>query len=99
MSGSGTILWSLTWAPAILERDKRERFGSAAVAQQEEAKKKTPAQLVEHAIKTVKTLYTEIRAPGVAKTCLKTCHTFIKNVKQNPDDEKYRKINLDKPAI
>lgn len=54
---------------------------------------------MEHGIKTVKTLYTEFRQPGVAKTCLKTIHTFVKNVKENPTDEKYRKINLEKEAI
>lgn len=65
-----------------LERDKRDRFGGTEAEWAEEKKKheKTPAQLVEHAIKTVKTLYTDLRAPGVAKTCLKTCHTFIKNI-------------------
>jgi len=56
----------------LLERDRKERFGGAAVKAAEEAKKKSPAEMVEHGIKTVKTLYTDIRAPGVAKTCLKT---------------------------
>ena len=39
---------------------------------EEELKKpeKTPAEQVEHGIKTVITLYTESRSPGVAKTCL-----------------------------
>lgn len=82
-----------------LERDRRERFGGAAGSSEEVKNQKTPAQLVEHGIKTVKTLYTDIRAPGVAKTCLKTVHTFIKNVAQSPDDERFRKVNLEKPAI
>ena len=56
----------------LLERDRRERFGGAACKASDEAKKKSPAEMVEHGIKTVKTLYTDIRAPGVAKTCLKT---------------------------
>lgn len=64
----------------LLERDKRERFGGKASAAEEAKKQKSPAELVEHGIKTVKTLYTEIRAPGVAKLCLKTVCTFIKNV-------------------
>jgi len=64
-----------------LERDRRERFGGTGKTTAEEAKiQKTPAQLVEHGIKTVTTLYTEFRAPGVAKTCLKTVSTFIKNI-------------------
>ena len=82
----------------MLERDRRERFGGQA-PKAEEAKKKTPAELVEHGIKTVKTLYTEIRAPGVAKTCLKTVSTLIKNVQKDPTNEKFRKVNLDNNAI
>ena len=74
----------------LLERDRKERFGSsAAAAAADEAKKKSPAELVANGIKTVQTLYTEIRAPGVAKTCLKTCYTFIKNVQGDPSNEKF----------
>ena len=84
-----------------LERDRRERFGGSAAAGGTEQKKpeKTPAQQVEHGIKTVKTLYTEIRAPGVAKTCLKTCNTFISNVIKDQNNEKFRRINLDNNAV
>jgi len=83
----------------VLERDKRERFGANYRAEEEKKNQKTPAQLVEHAIKTIKTLYTEIRAPGVAKTCMKTCATFIKNVQKDPSNEKFRKVNLDNNAV
>ena len=55
--------------------------------------------MVEHGIKTVKTLYTELRAPGVAKTCLKTVATFIRNAKKDPSNEKFRKINLDNENV
>jgi hypothetical protein len=81
-----------------LEADKRERFGGAIP---EEAKKptKTPAEQIEHGITTVKTLYTEMRAPGVAKTCLKTCCTFIRNLIKDPDNDKFRRINLDNEAV
>lgn len=85
----------------ILERDKRERFGGSAAAAGAAAKQpeKTPKEQVEHGIKTVKTLYTEIRQPGVAKTCLKTAATFMKNVLKDPSNEKFRKINLDNEAV
>ena len=86
----------------ILERDKRERFGGsggAAAAAQQKQQEKSPEEQVEHGIKTVKTLYTEIRQPGVAKTCLKTCATFIKNVIKDPTNEKFRKINLDNENV
>ena len=55
--------------------------------------------MVEHGIKTVKTLYTEIRAPGVAKLCLKTVCTFMKNVQKDPANEKFRKVNLENNAV
>ena len=47
----------------------------------------------------MKTLYTELRAPGVAKTCLKTVNTFMKNVQKDPTNEKFRKVNLDNAAV
>lgn len=40
-----------------------------------------------------------MRAPGVAKTCLKTCCTFVRNLMKEPDNEKFRKINLDNEAV
>ena len=84
-----------------LERDKRERFGGKGSSGAEAEKKasKTPAEQVEHGIKTVKTLYTEIRSPGVAKLCLKTCCTFMRNVVKDSENEKFRKINLDNNAV
>ena len=83
-----------------LERDKRERFGGkGSSAEVEKKASKTPAEQVEHGIKTVKTLYTEVRSPGVAKTCLKTCCTFMRNVVKDSENEKFRKINLDNNAV
>ena len=84
-----------------LERDKRERFGASGSggAAVEKKASKTPAEQVEHGIKTVKTLYTEIRQPGVAKTCLKTCCTFMRNVLKDSENEKFRRINLDNNAV
>ena len=83
-----------------LRQDKIERFGLAAVeAEEAKANSKTPAQLVENGIKMVTTLYPESRAPGVAKTCLKTINTFVKNVKGDPSNEKFRKVNLENAAV
>lgn len=81
-----------------LEADKRERFGGVIP---EEAKKptKTPVEQIEHGITTVKTLYTEMRAPGVAKTCFKTCCTFIRNLIKDPENDKFRRINLENDAV
>jgi hypothetical protein len=40
-----------------------------------------------------------MRAPGVAKTCLKTCCTFVRNLIKDPDNDKFRRINLDNEAV
>lgn len=40
-----------------------------------------------------------MRAPGVAKLCLKTCCTFLRNVVKDQNNEKFRKINLDNNAV
>ena len=44
-------------------------------------------------------MYTEIRQPGVANTCLKTAATMIKNVLKDPTNEKFKRINLDNEAV
>lgn len=83
-----------------LERDKMERFGGKIPeSAQTKQNQKTPLEQVEHGIKTVTTLYTEIRAPGVAKTCLKTCSVFMGNVLKDTSNEKFRRINLDNEAV
>lgn len=45
--------------------------------------------LVKHGLKTVKTLYTEDRQPGVAKTCFKTCQVYLTNVLKDKNEEKF----------
>ena len=55
--------------------------------------------MIKHGIKMVRTLYTEDRNPGVAKTCFKTCNVYIKNVLKDTQEEKYRKINLNNEAF
>ena len=90
-----------------LERDKMERLGkkyvpgSTTVAGTTETAqpKKDPIEMVKHGIKTVETLYTEDRQPGVAKTCFKTISVYLGNVLKNPDEEKFRKINLGNDAF
>ena len=58
-----------------LERDRCERLGipfveSEAIENIKKKEKRPPLEEIKHGIKTVKTLYTEDRQPGVAKTCL-----------------------------
>lgn len=80
-----------------LRRDKEERFGkkfesATGVVTKVEAPKPSGPQgldLVKHGLKTVKTLYTEDRQPGVAKTCFKTCQVYLTNVLKDKNEEKF----------
>lgn len=81
-----------------LEADRRERFGGQAPPEEKKLQK-TPVEQIEHGITTVKTLYTDVRAPGVSKLCMKTCCTFVRNLMKDPDNDKFRRINLDNEAV
>ena len=91
-----------------LAKDKEERFGkkaggavggtTSAVADT----KKTVlegVELVKHGLKTVRTLYTEDRQPGIAKTAFKTISVYLGNVLKDPNEEKFKKINLGNEAF
>ena len=91
-----------------MRRDKEERFGKQAavgggapVATMEAPKTAGPQgiELVKHGLKTVKTLYTEDRQPGVAKTCFKTCQVYLTNVLKDRNEEKFQKINIGNEAF
>ena len=87
-----------------LRRDKEERFGKQFAGAAVEAEKPKPAgpqgiELVKHGLKTVRTIYTEDRQPGVAKTCFKTCHVYLGNVLKDREEEKYKRINLGNEAF
>lgn len=58
-----------------------------------------PLEMIKHGIKTVKTIYTEDRQPGVAKTCFKTISVYIGNVVKDPTDPKFLGINLTNEAF
>ena len=47
----------------------------------------------------MRTLYTEDRQPGVAKTCFKTLTIYLGNVLKDPNEPKYQKINLTNDAF
>lgn len=87
-----------------LEMDRCERSGipyneDEALAKILKKEEKSPIELIKHGIKTVKTLYTEERAPGVAKTCFKTIQVYINNVIKDPTDPKFQSINLGNEAF
>ena len=87
-----------------LERDKAERLGipfdeKKAMDVIKQKEKRPPIEEIKHGIKTVKTLYTEDRQPGVAKSCLKTCAAYTGNVLKDPTEPKYLSINLGNEAF
>lgn len=59
----------------------------------------SPIDTIKHGIKTVKTLYTEDRQPGVAKLCFKTISVYVGNVVKDPNESKYQSINLTNEAF
>lgn len=87
-----------------LRRDKEERFGKGGAGagpagSAAPVKKDPPIEVVRKGIKTIQTLYTEDRQPGVAKTCFKTLAVYMKNVLKVPAEEKFQKINLGNEAF
>jgi len=58
-----------------------------------------PLEQVKHGIKTVRTLYTEDRQPGVSKTCFKTITIYLGNVLKDPNEPKFQKINMQNEAF
>eukprot|EP00828_Plagiopyla_frontata_P017141 TRINITY_DN22314_c0_g1_i4.p1 TRINITY_DN22314_c0_g1~~TRINITY_DN22314_c0_g1_i4.p1 ORF type:complete len:177 (+),score=16.58 TRINITY_DN22314_c0_g1_i4:43-573(+) len=55
---------------------------------------KTPLELAKLAIQQIKTAYPSNIFMDKAKVCFSTLQIFIRNVLNNPSEEKYRKINL-----
>jgi len=87
-----------------LERDRCERMGvpfdeSKAFETIKKKEQRSPLEEIKHGIKTVKTLYTEERNPGVSKTCLKTVNIYCSNVMKDPSDPKFQSINLANEAF
>jgi hypothetical protein len=77
-----------------LEMDRCERKGipyneEEALARIMKKEEKPPIDDIKQGIKTVKTLYTEDRSPGVAKTCFKTINVYVGNVVKDPNDPKF----------
>jgi hypothetical protein len=87
-----------------LRRDKELRFGISipsgeAVGPGQPSKKVEPIENVKAGLKMIRTLYTEERNPGVAKTCLSTLKAYMSNVLKDVKEEKYRKIKLTNEAF
>ena len=87
-----------------LERDRCERAGipfdeTKAFANIKKKEQRPPIEEIKHGIKTIKTLYTEDRQPGVAKKALKTISIYTGNVVKDPNDPKFLSINLANEAV
>lgn len=87
-----------------LEMDRCERAGipyneQEAIDRIKQKNKKPPIEEIKQGIKTIKTLYTEDRQPGVAKTCFKTLSIYTGNVIKDPNDPKFQSINLANEAF
>ena len=87
-----------------LERDRAERMGvpfdeNKALDQIKKKEQKPPFEEVKLGLKTIKTLYTEDRQPGVAKTCIKTINIYTSNIIKDPTNEKFLSINLANDAF
>lgn len=88
-----------------LRRDKEARFGKSyagaetSVPGQVAPKKVDPIDSVKAGLKMIRTLYTEERNPGIAKTCFSTMKAYLSNVLKDVNEEKYRKIKLTNEAF
>lgn len=85
----------------LLRQDKETRFGKKFETEAEEApaQGKTPQEKLAHSIKTVTSLYTPYRHPGVAKSCLGTLKAYTNNLLAHPEDERFRTIRKENKAF
>ena len=84
--------------------DRCERAGipyneQEAIDRIKQKNRKPPIEEIKQGIKTIKTLYTEERQPGVAKTCIKTLSIYTGNVIKDPNEPKFQSINLANDAF
>lgn len=86
---------------AKLKADKKARGGHVSDDEEEEVKVKKDMGIdnVKAGVKIVEELYTEDRQPGVAKTCFATISKVIGNILKNPEEDKFRSLNMDNAAI
>jgi len=80
-----------------VRREKEARFGKAFPS--ESKPQASPHELMANALKTIKTMYPQHRAPDVARTAMATLRVYLNNLLTNPDEEKFRRIRKDNRAF
>jgi len=85
-----------------LRRDYIERFGKEPPTEEEEQaaaiKEKSGKDKVAHFLQQLKKTYKDTDKEGL-KTCLSTLKIYTKNLMDNPQDPKFKKLKLDNKAF
>jgi hypothetical protein len=83
-----------------LRNDYIERFGCEPPEDKEEdtVKEKSSKDQVAHWLSKLKKTYKDSNPEGL-KTCLSTLKVYIKNLMENPQDPKFKKLKLDNKAF
>lgn len=81
-----------------VRREKEARFGKAFPTTDSKPQL-TPHELMVNALKTIKTLYPQHRAPDVARTAMATLRVYLNNLLTSPGEEKFRRIRKDNRAF
>jgi len=82
-----------------LARDKEERFGKKFAINGEVKKEVTPFEDAKYYCDAIVKLYPTFRCGDQAKTCLNTIKVLLRNIINNPTEEKFRKIKMTNPNI
>merc|ERR1719215_2225083 len=82
--------------------DYIERFGKEPPAEEEEQaagiKEKSSKDQIAHWLSKMKKTYKDTNPEGL-KTCLSTLKIYVKNLQDNPQDPKFKKLKLDNKAF
>merc|ERR1712157_534902 len=83
-----------------LRQDYIERFGCEPPDEKQEKalKEKSSKDQVAHWLSSLKKKYKDDNPEGL-KTCLSTLKVYIKNLMDNPQDPKFKKLKLDNNAF
>ena len=80
-----------------VRREKEARFGKAFPT--DSKPQVPPREQMANALKAIKTLYPQHRAPDVARTAAATLRVYLTNLLANPSEEKFRRIRKDNRAF
>ena len=82
-----------------LARDKEERFGKKfdPYTQMSAKKEFSPLEDAQYYLKAIKTAYPSFRAGDTTRLCYETLKIILRNIVQNPSEEKFRKIRATNP--